>query len=140
MQSLKDCNKPSTLKSFGMLEWYNEMSDRMKNPKKYKTKTPEEKDRIMREAKIGPYREWQFDIDRFKQLCLECYNDRSDAMIMAGVTYLREKYPEYNYLSDEEVVIKGLHKILYQERIQKSKQTLQEYKELETSYYEESLL
>lgn len=140
MQTFRECTKPSTLKSFGLYDWYQEMSDRMKNPKKYKKKTPEEKDAIMRKAKIGPYREWQFDQKRFNEIALECYNDRSDAMIMAGVTYLREKYPEYNYLSDEEVVIKGLHKILYQERIQKSKQTLQEYKELETSYYEESLL
>lgn len=141
MQNFKDCVKESTLKSYGLWDWYNDMSNRMKNPKKYKSKyTPEERDRIMREAKVGPYRTWQFDKKRFDEIAESCYEDRADAAIKAGVTYLREKYPEYDELTDEEVVIKGLHKILYRERMQKGHELRSEKKEAKEADYADFML
>ncbi len=138
MQSFKECTKESTLISFGLLDWYNDMSSHMKNPKKYKSKyTPEEKDMIMRELKVGPYRTWQFDKKRFDEIARDCYEDRSEVMIKQGVTYLREQYPQYSDLSDEEIITKGLYRILFSDRMKKSQYVREQQKKVNEADYAE---
>ena len=140
MQSFKDCVKESTLKSYGLWDWYLDMSNRMKNPKKYKSKyTPEQKDQKMKELKIGPYREWQFDQKRFDEIARDCYEDRSEAMIKQGITYAREQYPEYRDLSDEEIILKGYYKILFSDRMKKSQNTRSQLKEIKEADYADYL-
>ena len=126
----------------GAKAWYDMMVKRMKNPSKYPSKySPEEKDRIMRENKIGPYREWQFDIERWNQIVDEVEDYNSTRMITAGVTYYRNVYSdEAQFLSDEEIINRGLYKKLYRDRADEAHEYRRESKELKKNAYSEEFM
>jgi hypothetical protein len=126
----------------GLGIWYDTFMKRFKNPTKYPSKyTPEERDRIMKENKIGPYRTWEFDINRWNQIIDEVEDYNSTRMITAGVTYYRNVYSdEAQFLSDEEIINRGLYKQLYQDRANEAHEFRRENKELEKNAYSEEFV
>ena len=126
----------------GMRRWFDMLVKRMANPSKYPSKyTEEERDRIMRENKIGPYRTWQFDISRWNRIMDEVEDINSSKMIMAGITYYRTHYPDdAQFLSDEEIITRGLYRQLFRDRADEAHEFRKENKELEKNAYSEEFV
>ena len=130
------------MENVGAKIWYDMFMKRLKNPTKYPSKyTEEERDRIMRENKIGPYRTWQFDLSRWNQIINEVEDFNSQRMINSGVSYYRMTYSDdAQFLTDEEIINRGLYRKLYQDRANEAHEFRRENKELEKNAYSEEFM
>lgn len=125
--------------NIALRNWYKKVDHFMKNPKKNTKYTPEQKDAKMRELKIGKYREWEFNIDRWNEICEEVADFLTDKAMNMRINYVRNFHPEYNDLSDEELITRGLHNLLYLDKAEDRKKARKERLELEQDYKEQLL-
>ncbi len=70
---------------------------------------------------IGKYRDWVFSPERLAEITLKYEFGMKERMYKAGINYLRNHYPQYDHLSDEEVMEQELHKKLWQDVSERKK-------------------
>ncbi len=73
------------------------------------------KEALAKRYKIGKYRDWVFSPERLAEITLKYEFGMKERMYKAGINYLRNHYPQYDHLSDEEVMEQELHKKLWQD-------------------------
>ena len=74
-----------------------------------KSLSKEERDAIYQRWQIGPYRTWQFSLERFHEVCRLAEESNSNRMYTAACNHVRKNYPEYAHMSDKEIVEQGIH-------------------------------
>jgi len=120
-------------------EWYKKLDAIIEGT--YKSKlTEKQKEERLKLAKVGKYREWEFDIKRYHEILAEVIDRHSEKMYKAGINYYRKNYSEAKLLTDEEIIVKGLYKQLYVDCQKDSKEKRDYYKELEKKLYSGELL
>lgn len=75
--------------------------------------TPQEKDDLARKYKIGKYREWVFDEKRIQEITENYESGHKAGMYKAGVNYVRKNYPQYDSLTDQEIIDKEIYRLLW---------------------------
>jgi len=102
--------------------------------------TPQEKDDLAREYKIGKYREWVFDAKRIQEIAENYEYGYQRGLIKAGVNYIRKNYPEYDSLSDQEIIDEKIYKLLWRDiglrKIEKNKRD-RETREIQDKEFKE---
>lgn len=77
--------------------------------------TPEEDDYIRKKWKVGKYREWEFDLERFHEIADRVTNDYEDRAYTAAIAHVRKNYPDLNHLSDKEILKEGHYKLFWKD-------------------------
>lgn len=80
------------------------------------TMSPEEKDAIMREWKVGKYKEWVFDINHFNELAANSEKDSQGRIYKAAINHIRANYPEYNDYSGKQLIDTGIVKLFWKDK------------------------
>lgn len=135
MKKKKDLEKKlgrnsDKLKNANLVKWYEDMLRLMQNPAKYTKYTPEQKDKKLRELKVGKYREWTFSVDRFNEIVQQCSDDITNRSIRNSIDYCRSNYEEAQFMTDEEILESGMYKKMWQDQQSKSKKNKEELRNL----------
>ena len=135
MKKKKDLEKKlgrnsDKLKNANLVKWYEDMLLLMQNPAKYTKYTPEQKDKKLRELKVGKYREWTFSVDRFNEIVQQCSDDITNRSIRNSIDYCRSNYEEAQFMTDEEILESGMYKKMWQDQQSKSKKNKEELRNL----------
>ncbi len=85
--------------------------------------SPQAKEALAKRYKIGKYRDWVFSPERLAEITLKFEFGMKESMYKAGIKYLRNHYPQYDHLSDKEVMEQQLHKKLWQDVSERKKGT-----------------
>ena len=118
------------LRNSNLIKWYEDMLLLMENPTKYTKYTPEQKDKMLRELKVGKYREWTFSVDRFNEIVQQCSDDITNRSIRNSIDYCRSNYEEAQFMTDEEILESGMYKKMWQDQQSKSKKNKEELRNL----------
>lgn len=89
--------------------------------KKLQRLSPQAKEALAKRYKIGKYRDWVFSPERLAEITLKFEFGMKESMHKAGIKYLRNHYPQYDHLSDKEVMEQQLHKKLWQDVSERKK-------------------
>lgn len=118
--------------------WYKKMDDILFGRHKSKY-TSEEKEQILKNNKIGKYREWEFNSTRYNEILDKILGEHSENMINAGIRYYRANYEEAQFLSDEEIILRGLYKQMYIDKQKVAKEIRKENDKIEKTLYSEEI-
>ena len=107
-----------------------------------KTMTLEERDQILRLWKVGKYRDWVFDPKRLTEIAENSEKVGRSRIYRAAISHVRKNYPEYNSLTDQELIDQGITVLFWKDTVAPKVRGKREKKarkdsDLDTFYEEE---